>query len=123
MLIPHPIRVVRTVAGTGVQVARTVGRLGLEATGHVAAAALHRIAGSAPDTGVAGATPAPAGTPEPVNVVEELDLDPAPVDPTEADTASPDGPVTGIDSQADPDAVDVTPDEVAEQMGHRSGTD
>lgn len=48
---------------------------------------------------------------KPVNVVEELGLDPAPVDvPAEPQ------PITSIDAQADPESVDVTPADVAERL-------
>ncbi len=60
----------------------------------------------------------PGGTPdrtEPVNVVEELGLDPAPVDGA-APAGEAEEPVTSIDAQADPDAVDVTPADVAERI-------
>lgn len=47
--------------------------------------------------------------PEPVNVVEQLGLDPAPVPEPK--------PNTSIDAAADPDAVDVTPADVAKVVG------
>ena len=50
--------------------------------------------------------------PTPVNVVEELGLDPAPVD----DTADADEPITSIDAQADPEHVEATPADVAERL-------
>lgn len=58
--------------------------------------------------------PGPA-EPEPVNVVEELDLDPAPADePTP--TVPGQEPVTTIDAAADPDHVEATPADVAEAV-------
>ena len=51
----------------------------------------------------------------PVNVTEELGLDPAPV----ARPKRP-KPVTGIDAAADPGAVDATPADVADAVRHRS---
>jgi len=53
-----------------------------------------------------GADPQPEPVnPEPVNVVEELGLDPAPVDEPEPDNS--------IDAAADPDSVDATPADIA----------
>ncbi len=54
--------------------------------------------------------------PTPVNVVEELGLDPAPVDTPAAPT-----PITSIDAQADPDQVDATPADVAERIARADG--
>ncbi|HYH35523.1 MAG TPA: hypothetical protein VD814_10265 [Nocardioides sp.] len=56
---------------------------------------------------------------EPVNVVEELGLDPAPVDEPEPASPASDEPLTSIDAQADPETVDVTPADVADQIGKR----
>ena len=53
--------------------------------------------------------------PTPVNVVEELGLDPAPVD-----TPPAPAPLTSIDAQADADHVAATPADVAERLS-RSG--
>ena len=65
----------------------------------------------------------PVDTSEPVNVVEELGLDPAPVDEPAGGTTDGDEPVTTIDAQADPEAVDVTPADVADQIGNRPGAE
>lgn len=54
---------------------------------------------------------------EPVNVTEELGLDPAPVaKPKPRKKAAP-KPVTSIDAEADPSDVDVTPADIAERAG------
>ena len=65
----------------------------------------------------------PVDTSEPVNVVEELGLDPAPVDEPAGGTTDGDEPLTTIDAQADPEAVDVTPADVADQIGNRPGAE
>lgn len=62
--------------------------------------------------------PAPVGLgtdPAPVNVTEELGLDPAPVDPPRP--APRTAPVTSIDQQAEPGLVDSTPADVAARLG------
>ncbi|WP_235736474.1 hypothetical protein [Nocardioides alcanivorans] len=53
-------------------------------------------------------------TPEPVNVVEELGLDPAPFDKPK--------PNTTIDAAADPSAVDATPADVARAVSGKGDT-
>lgn len=53
----------------------------------------------------------------PVNVVDELGLDPAPVD-----RSGEPKPVTGIDAAADPDHVDATPADVADIVGETDDT-
>jgi hypothetical protein len=54
------------------------------------------------------------GSPEPVNVTQELGLDPAPVEkPKPAKKAPAKKPTTKIDAAADPSDVDVTPADVA----------
>ncbi|TNM49575.1 hypothetical protein FHP29_01625 [Nocardioides albidus] len=53
---------------------------------------------------------------EPVNVTEELGLDPAPVERPKAPKAPSSRPVTGIDAQADPDHVHATPADVADAV-------
>ncbi len=63
------------------------------------------------------AEPEPAIKPdEPVNVTEELGLDPAPVTKPKRKTPAK-KPVTGIDAAADPTHVDVTPADIAERTG------
>ncbi len=54
--------------------------------------------------------------PTPVNVVEELGLDPAPVD-----TPASARPITSIDAQADPEHVEATPADVAERISRPDG--
>ena len=54
---------------------------------------------------------ATATDPTPVNVVEELGLDPAPVDTSHAPK-----PITSIDAQADPEHVEATPADVAARL-------
>jgi len=119
----QPLRIVTTVVGTTFRVARTVAELGVKATGAVAVAAARRVTASGHDDGATGAASTPVDAPEPVNVVEELDLDPAPVDPDAGEPEPSEEAVTSIDAQADPDAVDVTPDDVAGQIGRGPGTD
>ncbi|GAA3518262.1 hypothetical protein [Nocardioides daeguensis] len=53
---------------------------------------------------------------EPVNVTEELGLDPAPVSKPRPRTTPAPPPVTDIDAQADPDHVDVTPADIADAV-------
>ena len=53
---------------------------------------------------------------EPVNVTEELGLDPAPVAKPRPRTTPAPPPVTGIDAQADPDHVDATPADIADAV-------
>lgn len=55
--------------------------------------------------------------PTPVNVTEELGLDPAPV----ADRPQ-DRPLTSIDEAADPDAVDATPADIAGSVARKRPT-
>lgn len=55
---------------------------------------------------------------EPVNVTEELGLDPAPVEKPKPKKAATPEPVTSIDAEADPSDVDVTPADVAKAVGH-----
>lgn len=56
----------------------------------------------------------------PVNVTEELGLDPSPVAKPKRPRKQPEKPVTKIDAEADPSEVDVTPADVAEAVSHRS---
>lgn len=120
---PQPLRIVTTVVGTTFRVARTATELGVKATGAVAVAATRRVTGSGRDADDSPPASTPSDAPEPVNVVEELDLDPAPVEPDAGEPEPPDEAVTSIDAQADPGAVDVTPEDVAGQMGRGPGTD
>ncbi len=54
---------------------------------------------------------------EPVNVTEELGLDPAPVTKPKPRKKAAPKPVTAIDAQADPSDVDVTPADIADRAG------
>lgn len=54
---------------------------------------------------------------EPVNVTEELGLDPAPVTKPKPRKKAAPKPVTAIDAQADPIDVDVTPADIADRAG------
>ncbi len=54
---------------------------------------------------------------EPVNVTEELGLDPAPVTKPKPRKKAASKPVTAIDAQADPSDVDVTPADIADRAG------
>ncbi len=56
--------------------------------------------------------------PDAVNVVEDLGLDPAPVQP--AAPAPRTAPVTSIDEQAEPRLVDSTPADVAERIARKA---
>lgn len=53
---------------------------------------------------------------QPVNVTEELGLDPAPVAKPRPRTTPAPPPVTGIDAQADPDHVEATPADIADAV-------
>lgn len=53
---------------------------------------------------------------EPVNVTEELGLDPAPISKPRPRTTPAPPPVTDIDAQADPDHVDATPADIADAV-------
>jgi hypothetical protein len=53
---------------------------------------------------------------QPVNVTEELGLDPAPVAKPRPRTTPAPPPVTGIDAQADPRHVDATPADIADAV-------
>lgn len=55
----------------------------------------------------------------PVNVTEELGLDPSPVAKPKRPRKQPAKPVTSIDAEADPSEVDVTPADVADAVSHR----
>lgn len=60
---------------------------------------------------------------QPVNVVEELGLDPAPVDsPAPTDESLPD-PVTGIDASASRESTDASPADVAAVLDEKSDGD
>lgn len=56
----------------------------------------------------------------PVNVTEELGLDPSPVAKPKRPRKQPEKPVTGIDAEADVSDVDVTPADVADAVSHRT---
>lgn len=56
----------------------------------------------------------------PVNVTEELGLDPSPVAKPKRPRKQPEKPVTSIDAEADPSDIDVTPADVADAVSHRA---
>lgn len=56
----------------------------------------------------------------PVNVTEELGLDPSPVAKPKRPRTQPEKPVTRIDAEADPSDVDVTPADVADAVSPRA---
>ncbi len=56
----------------------------------------------------------------PVNVTEELGLDPSPVAKAKRPRQQAEKPVTSIDAEADPTEVEVTPADVAEALSHRA---
>lgn len=71
------------------------------------------------------ATKAPTETvsvTEPVNVTEELGLDPAPVDEPKGTPATPDAhqPVTAIDAAADTEHVEATPADIAKAVAKKA---
>ena len=76
-------------------------------------------AAGAVSTLVRGRKDSEAPSPEPVNVSEELGLDPTPVKKPRSPkkTAPSAKPITMIDAAADPSSVDVTPVDVAERVG------
>lgn len=63
----------------------------------------------------AAAAPAKGDLPTPVNVTEELGLDPAPVEAPQTDE-----PLTSIDAEADAGNVDVTPADVAKAVARKA---
>lgn len=131
------LRSPRTAAGRAVDQARGAATTGLAVTGQLtrtAASTALKVSGTIQShvrkppvpTRTAAPEPAPAAktAPEPVNVVEELGLDPAPVEEPAAAhevpaTAAP-GPETGIDAKADASTVDATPADVAAKVARRA---
>ena len=61
-------------------------------------------------------------TSEPVNVTEELGLDPAPVDQPSASTDTPESgePLTAIDAGADTEHVEATPADIAKAVAKKA---
>lgn len=57
---------------------------------------------------------------KPVNVTEELGLDPSPVAKPKRPRKQPEKPVTAIDAEADASSVDVTPADVADAVAHHA---
>lgn len=125
------LRSPRTAAGRAAGQARGAAATGLAVTGQLtrtAASTALRVSGTIgahvrkpPTSGHPTAPDSPASfpsAPEPVNVVEELGLDPAPVD--EPADGSPSG--TTIDAKAEPSTVDVTPADVAAKVAARTPT-
>lgn len=101
-----------SVAATATGVVRTVAATGKSLAGHAVHGAVS-AAGAARGPVPPGDSP-DGGEPTPVNVVEELGLDPAPVAERPGDR-----PITAIDAAADPDAVDATPADVAARTRRR----
>lgn len=116
----HPLGLVKDVTGTATHIARGAVGLGLRAAGSVGEQVFRRVPGVDRHVAPTADRSSADETPQPVNVVEELDLDPAPVDEAATDSDAP-APVTGIDAHADPDAVDVTPADIAQQVGRGPG--
>lgn len=92
---------------------------------------VRNVTGAKDDSSTPTPTPAPSPTstsePEveispdrPVNVTEELGLDPSPVAKPKRPRKQQEKPVTAIDAEADPSDVDVTPADVADAVSHRS---
>ncbi len=107
-----------TVVGATKLSAKVVGRTYGVSKGVAAAGArvVRDAAGrgsSAQEAGGIVTTPVTADTPRPVNVTEELGLDPAPVERPRQPRPVP---VTDIDAQAEPGLVDSTPADVAERI-------
>lgn len=68
----------------------------------------------------AAAAPTTEDLPTPVNVTEELGLDPAPVDAPQTEDSQTDEPLTSIDAEADAGNVDVTPADVARAVARKA---
>lgn len=145
-LAGEALKVPGKVAGSAVGAARTATERAAHAVGSLAG---H----DAPDDGAAAPLPtdaeptpentpektpekAPAKTPEPapekkvrispdkpVNVTEELGLDPAPVEEPRAPKTPKAAPVTGIDADADASQVDVTPADIADVVAKDASKD
>ncbi len=129
------LRSPRTAAGKAVGQARGAAATGLAVTGQLtrtAASTALKVSGTIqshvrkPPVPTRTAAPEPAkAAPEPVNVVEELGLDPAQGDEaTPAAEATPTTPTaeaeTTIDAKADPSRVEVTPADVAAKVARRA---
>lgn len=98
----------------GAQVTRT-------AAGKAPAAATSQVGGRRDSKEAAGIPKKTARRPDPVNVTEELGLDPAPVEKTARSKKAPrTKPITDIDAAADPSAVDATPADLAEVVAHQA---
>ncbi|WP_408895753.1 hypothetical protein ACJ5H2_12640 [Nocardioides sp. R1-1] len=118
-LAGEALKVPGKVAGSAVGVARTATEKAAHAVGSLTT---QDAPGDVPDAPApTDAAPTTQDEPKveispdkPVNVTEELGLDPAPVDePRPPKTPKP-APVTAIDAEADPSQVHVTPADVAE---------
>ena len=117
-LARHALKAPFTIAGTAVRLVRSAaGATGATgATGTASAGTGH-----ARDHRPASPEPEVEITPDqPINVTEELGLDPSPVAKPKRPRKQPEKPVTAIDAQADPSEVDVTPADVAEAVSHRA---
>lgn len=111
-----------TVAGAAVGLTRAAAGKGAEA---VASLATHTKDSPAPTPTDVEPAPEAAAEPEveispdrPVNVTEELGLDPSPVAKPKRPRKAAPKPVTKIDAEADPAHVDATPADVAEAVSH-----
>jgi hypothetical protein len=129
----NPLGKIKDVAATGLSTGIATGtHVAKAVTGTVAgtaAGAVHTAAGAvqalvghkedkadpSADGGAAEESPDITISPdEPVNVTEELGLDPAPVDKPKGPRKTESKPTTSIDAAADPSDVDVTPADVAQ---------
>ena len=101
--------------------AASVGRTVTAQAAGKAAGAATGLVGGRKGTEQSDRVTSTAPRPEPVNVTEELGLDPAPVEkPARSKKAPRKKPVTDIDAAADPSAVDATPADVAEVVASQA---
>ncbi|HWJ67197.1 MAG TPA: hypothetical protein VNT31_10995 [Nocardioides sp.] len=135
MALKNPLGTVKDVVGTVLKAPATVvgtavglakGAVGVGA--HAVTAATGHTgghSGTAPAEGPQTEAATVEGSPslghpispdEPVNVTEELGLDPSPVATPRKPRKPAEKPVTGIDAAADPADVDVTPADVAKTV-------
>lgn len=126
MALTNPLGKIQAVAVRSLKVPVAVVGSAVGLAQGAASAATSLLAGpKAPDAPARAAEPVQASAPkedssahpEPVNVTEELGLDPAPVEkPKVAKKAPKRRPVTKIDAAADPSTVDATPADVADAV-------
>lgn len=106
----------------GVQVTRTATDLTTDAVTSLVGGRHGSTLTPAPDATVPAPEPGTARRPEPVNVTEELGLDPAPVDKPKPARKAARKPVTRVDAEADPSTVDATPADVRKAVARKAPT-